>query len=293
MNPYEQFVKGMAGLLAAAESYPLGGFAPPVWTAPAEGAPAVLIFAPHPDDEVIIGALPLRLQRELGARVLNVAVTLGSDRGRRAGRLAELRGACEYLGFGLLEASEGGLENITRAGREEAPEGWAEAVEGVGEILLAHRPLAVFFPHEADANSTHTGTHLLVRDALKRAGKGFSCFTFETEFWHPMTGANLLVESSVGEVADLVTALTFHAGEVRRNPYHLRLPAWMMDNVRRGGEVVGRQGGEPPRFAFGTIYRAGRWEGGRPVEAAGAGRFVGSGDDLSALFAMPGAGDHS
>jgi len=27
------------------------------------------------------------------------------------------------------------------------------------------------------------------------------------------------------------------AGEVRRNPYHARLPAWMMDNVRRGAEL--------------------------------------------------------
>lgn len=284
MNPYEQFVRGMAELLAAAESYPLGGFEPPPAPAAAEGAPTVLVFAPHPDDEVIVGALPLRLQRELGARVLNVAVTLGSDRGRRAGRLEELRGACEYLGFGLLEAREGGLERITAAGRGEDPEAWAAAVERVAGILLGQRPLAVFFPHEADANSTHTGTHLLVRDALGRAGGEFSCFTFETEFWHPMTGANLLVESSVGEVADLVTALTFHAGEVRRNPYHLRLPAWMMDNVRRGGEVVGRQGGEAPRFNFGTIYRARRWAGGRFTEAHGGGRFVGSGDDLSRLF---------
>lgn len=289
MNPYEQFIKGMAGLMSAAESYPLGGFEPRRAHAPAEGAPAVLIFSPHPDDEVIIGALPLRLMRERGARVLNVAVTLGSNRERRAGRLEELRGACEYLGFGLLQTSPGGLERITPAGREEDPESWRRSVARVAEILLEQRPRAVFFPHDADGNSTHTGTHLLVRDALERAGEEFSCLTFETEFWHPMTGANLLVESSAGEVTDLVTALTFHAGEVRRNPYHLRLPAWMMDNVRRGGEMVGTQGSAPPRFTFGTIYRARRWERGRFAEAFGAGQFVGSGDDLSRLFNAPGA----
>ena len=285
MNPYQQFVEGIAGLLSAAESHPLGGFAPPPRAPAAAGAPLVLIFAPHPDDEVIIGALPLRLMRELGARVLNVAVTLGSNRERRAGRLAELRGACDYLGFGLLQTTAEGFERITPAGREGDPESWGRSVARVAEILTEHRPLAVFFPHEADGNSTHTGTHLLVRDALERAGEGFSCFAFETEFWHPMAGANLLVESSAGEVTDLVTALTFHEGEVRRNPYHLRLPAWMIDNVRRGGEMVGAQGGAPPRFTFGTIYRLRRWERGRFAEPQAGGRFVGKGDDLSGLFA--------
>jgi len=39
---------------------------------------------------------------------------------------------------------------------------------------------------------------------------------------------------------------------VRRNPYHARLPAWMMDNVRRGAELAGGQRAAPdsrsPRF---------------------------------------------
>ena len=284
MNPYEKFVEGMAGLLSTAESYPLGGFEPPPRKPAAAGAPVVLIFAPHPDDEVIIGALPLRLARELGARVVNVAVTLGSNRERRAGRLAELRGACRYLGFELVQTAPEGLERITPAGREGDPAAWGRAVGRVAEILLEHRPLALFFPHDADGNTTHTGTHLLVRDALGRAGDDVSCHAFETEFWHPMAGANLLVESSAAEVAELVTALTFHAGEVRRNPYHLRLPAWMIDNVRRGGEMVGAQGGAAPRFTFGTIYSLRRWERGRFAEAR-PGRFVGCGDDLSRLFA--------
>ena len=38
--------------------------------------------------------------------------------------------------------------------------------------------------------------------------------------------------------------------EVRRNPYHLRMPAWMMDNVRRGAELVGGQGSPAPDFCF-------------------------------------------
>ena len=94
----------------------------------------------------------------------------------------------------------------------------------------------------------------------------------ETEFWGQIKEPNLLVESSVEEVGDLVAALSHHKGEVRRNPFHLRLPAWMQDNVRRGAEVVGGQGGNAPDFDFATLYRVSRmekgkiylpWEGGR------------------------------
>ena len=58
-----------------------------------------------------------------------------------------------------------------------------------------------------------------------------------------MATPNLMVESSPEDLADMMAALSFHVGEVQRNPYHLLVPAWMQDNVRRGGEVVGGQGG--------------------------------------------------
>jgi hypothetical protein len=59
-----------------------------------------------------------------------------------------------------------------------------------------------------------------------------------------------MIEVWAADVADLVAALSLHAGEVARNAFHLRLPAWMMDNVRRGAELVGGQGGTAPRFAL-------------------------------------------
>jgi len=90
----------------------------------------------------------------------------------------------------------------------------------------------------------------------------------ETEFWAQMPTPNVLVESSGADLAALVTALTSHVGEVRRNPYHLTLPAWMMDNVRRGGEWVGGQGQAAPDFLFGTLYRVRRWVHGRFDAAA-------------------------
>ena len=84
-----------------------------------------------------------------------------------------------------------------------------------------------------------------------------------------MSSPNALVESAPGDLAALITALSFHVGEVQRNPYHVTLPGWMMDNVRRGGEWVGGQGKAAPDFAFGTLYRLQGWRG-RRVRRAGA-----------------------
>ena len=96
-----------------------------------------------------------------------------------------------------------------------------------------------------------------------------------------------MVESSVGDVADLVTALSLHVGEVARNPFHLRLPAWMMDNVRRGAELVGGQGGAAPRFVFATLYRLRHWINGQLQDVLDRGRALSSQDDLSELFLTP------
>jgi LmbE family N-acetylglucosaminyl deacetylase len=215
-------------------------------------------------------------------RVVNVAVTQGSRVERRHDRFEELTGACRYLGFGLIQTREGGLEKITAAAREQEPRHWERAVERIRAIIAETRPRAVFFPHDDDGNSTHVGTHFLVADALARAATAGPLHVFETEFWRPMADPNLMVESGEHDVADLVAALSFHVGEVERNPYHLRLPAWMIDNVRRGGELVGRQGGAPPDFTFATIYRHSRWENGKAVRSSSAS--VSATDDLNKLL---------
>jgi len=125
---------------------------------------------------------------------------------------------------------------------------------------------------------------LLVNDALKQLEPEFCCWVCETEFWAPLPNPNLMIESSVADLADLVSATSFHIGEVRRNPYHLRLPAWMQDNVRRGGELVGGQGAAPPMFMFATLYRLRKWIHHRYVETVKSGKLVSSNDSLGELF---------
>jgi LmbE family N-acetylglucosaminyl deacetylase len=284
MNPYESFVRAIAQALEQGKSAPLGGFASPAKPAIAANAPKALIFSPHPDDEVIIGGLPLRLLRELKMNVINVAVTQGSSKERQRERLKELQACCDYIGFGLIQTRETGLEGVNLKTRTQNAAEWERSVTRIEEILSQEQPRVIFFPHERDWNSSHIGTHHLVVDALNRMPADFECIAVETEFWGAMDTPNLMVESSEQDVVDLITALTFHVGEVRRNPYHVRMPAWMIDNVRRGGELVGGQGGAAPDFLFGTLYRLRRWENGVLHTVLSAGRFVGVKDSLEALF---------
>jgi LmbE family N-acetylglucosaminyl deacetylase len=284
MTPYYSFVSTLDRLVREGKSYPLGGF--PALPRPAvqPDAPRVLVFSPHPDDECIIGALPLRLLRESGMRVVNVAVTQGSNKARQAARWKELTDACGYLGFELVQTIPGGLERINAKTRQGDPEGWSRSVDVIARILDEHRPHAAFFPHETDWNSSHIGTHYLVADALARQAAGFTCHTVETEFWGAMATPNLSVGSSVDDVAHMMEALSFHVGEVQRNPYHLLVPAWMQDNVRRGGEIVGGQGGAAPDFSFCTLYRHRAWKDGRFAALYEGGRFLPAGERAAALF---------
>lgn len=281
-HPYVDFVHRFTQLMDEGQACPMGGF-PPL-CGPRPDGPEVLIFAPHPDDESIVGALSLRLLREQNHRITVVPVTLGSRLDRQAARLVEMQGACAFLGFDLLPAAEQGLSGIQPAKRAADAPDWQSAVARVAAILSSRSPRLVILPHALDLNTTHQGTHLLVMDALASLGSSLDCLVVETEFWAPMTDPNLMIESTPAEVADLMAAVSFHRGEVARNPYHLRLPAWMSDNVRRGGELVGGQGGPVPEFRFATLYRLQRWHRGHLVPCLPAGRIIPAGEDLAAVF---------
>ena len=289
-NPYEAFTTSLVRDLSTYGFVVFRGPAPEVCTVDpvvdTKQRP-VLIFSPHPDDECIIGALPLRLLRESGRAVINVAVTLGSRKDRQQERWDELRSACACTGFGVVCPVHDGVERISLVTREQDPTHWAECVVQLAAVLRRYNPSIVFRPHARDWNSTHIGTHWLVEDALHSLSNSFSCTVVETEFWGAMESPDLMVESSSEEVAQLMAAIACHVGEVARNPYHLRLPAWMMDNVRRGGELVGGQGGVVPKFAFATLYALKQFSQGVVRDCGLAHpRFLASGDGLEWLFEL-------
>ena len=92
--------------------------APPLSTELSSRDPSqrcALILSPHPDDECLTGALPLRLLREQNWQIINVCATLGSNLARRADRKKELASACTTLGFAcVLPTEEATLQRHSR-----------------------------------------------------------------------------------------------------------------------------------------------------------------------------------
>ena len=285
MNPYSKFVSEFARLITEGKSLPLGGFPPVPPPTPAKDAPTALFFAPHPDDETILGGLALRLLREAKWNVIDIAVTLGSIKDRKLGRSQELHNACRFLGYGLELVSPDGLDNVKPATRAHDAPAWSRMVGLLAALLEKYRPKVIFFPHELDWNSTHVGVHFLVLDALK-AARDVQCHLVEFEFWGQMQTPNLMVEYSNDLVSDLIAATTFHVGEVRRNPYHLLLPPWMMDNVRRGAELVGGQGGAAPAFLFAQLFRLRHWTGSQIESCFAGGRYLTVSENPADLFKL-------
>lgn len=172
----------------------------------------ILIVSPHPDDETINGALALRLCQNYGCEVFNFPFGFGSNPARQEARKLELIEATKILGF----------TNIFNATLE--------------ETIQKISPQLIIYPHSDDGHFTHSKTHMAVNHSLKKTA--YTGLVALTEFWFPNRSANLLLEVSLEECAQLMSALSCHVGEVKRNPYHLRLPFWMMDNTRRGSELI-------------------------------------------------------
>ena len=237
---------------------------PPLIPAAKPKGPRVLFCAPHPDDECLVAALGVRLRLESDAHVTNIAITLGSDTAQRPRRRKELESAHQVLGFDLLiptepgSSSADGFEDVHLSARQSHPEAWSSRVGALADILDSTQPEAVFAPHEEDFNSTHVGTHYLVSEALDAylARHPESDVLFiETEFWHQVTDANLMVGMTPEHAAIQIVAAAEHGGEMKRMPYHLLHPCRLMDNVRRGSEVVGGQGAGVQPIVFAELYR--------------------------------------
>ena len=182
MNPYLNYVENILANVESAK-----GLTVDEKTTPVESEDKVLLFSPHPDDECITGLLALRLMREAGMQIINVPVTYGSNVERQSARAAELKDACDYLGWKILERD--GFQALEK--------------DDIVEILKQEQPKVVFFPHSKDWNSRHISTHFLVIDALAQMPADFSCPVVEVEFWAAMADPNLMVEADAQSVADL------------------------------------------------------------------------------------------
>lgn len=289
-NTYKEwlsYVERVTQAVDSGRSIALGpSSAPPVPPAIGERKPEgakIVYCSPHPDDESLGGAFALRLRMEAGARVTNVAITLGSDPTQRDRRRRELTSACKVLGFELIIPAEpatgaaSGFDHITLGSRRENSEAWEARVRVLADIFAREQPEAIFMPHADDFNDTHIGTHYLAFDALDQylsARPRARVLVIETEFWHEMGHPNLMVGITAEQAAIQMTAATEHGGEMSRMPYHLLHPCRMMNNVRRGSEVVGGQGAGVQPFTFAELHRVSFRHGHERGETPAEGRIL-------------------
>lgn len=250
-----------------------------------DGRPCVVMLSPHPDDECLTGALPLRLKNEQDWQIINIAVTLGSDSQRRAARAREAEAACQVLGFDGVLPTADGFSDLRDDVRLHDPAGWHIKTERLALHLNVLRPQAVFMPHAGDAHPAHRGTHFLAMDALARMPTEFTCAVIQTEYWHANAAANLMVGIGVDDAATLLTALACHVGENARNPYDARFPAYLIDNVRRGAEIIGGKGMDAPAMDFAMLYEFGIWKNAALVPSA-LNRIVGVTETLDSLISV-------
>ena len=197
----------------------------------------ILLIAPHPDDECLMAGLPLRAKEEVGASVGVIAYSYGSDPKRQEARKKELRESLQVLGFQEVLRHDG---------------------TDLSDEILGFGADAIVIPNRRDSHPTHIlcseESWHAARSAVARSGKPI--LVFETEYWGPMENPNLLIPLSSAVVKKMGLALMCHQGEIARNPYHLSLPAFLMDQQRRGSEAVSGFGRKPVSSIFAQIYRS-------------------------------------
>ncbi len=286
LQHFAQLAQAYRALLEDAIKQPpvLPGATPPAQPDPPQpDAPVCLVFSPHPDDEALVGGLPLRL-RAAGWRVVNVAVTLGSRLDRRAARWQELQASCRVLGFELVAASGApgtGLEGIRTAEHAAQHPNWRAAVKRIIDLMSLYQPRVVVCPHELDGHDVHMATSLLVLQALADL-PALSPHLLLSEYWNTQLQPQLMVGLTDQQVGQLMLATAMHVGEVSRQPYHLTLPAWLMDSARRGAERVGGPGAATSGMTYAALYGWRRRV--RSEWVTMAPRMVLAAEDVGALF---------
>jgi LmbE family N-acetylglucosaminyl deacetylase len=165
------------------------------------GPITVLHLAPHPDDEAIGAVATLLALRDAGHRVINYAVSLGSDPSQRERRRAEVGEACGRAGFELV-VHDGPLD-------EPALRAAVRALvdrEGV-DVLVS--------PSEEDRHPAHEPVGRAARDVAAAAGLRWWAWGL----WGELRAPTLYFGFDEAMLSRAQHVLAAHAGELARNDY--------------------------------------------------------------------------
>lgn len=153
---------------------------------PALLAAPALVFAPHPDDEVLGCGGTIALKADAGASIKVVVMTGGHTSHARFVdkptlvhmRQCEAEGAAEQLGLSASDYCFLGFDDQALGASA------AEAIMRVLELLRRHSPQQVFVPHRFDGLADHVATFEIVRRALQECGARVMLYEYPVWLWH-------------------------------------------------------------------------------------------------------------
>jgi LmbE family N-acetylglucosaminyl deacetylase len=187
-----------------------------------DGVPTVLHLSPHPDDEVVGAGATLIALRDTGHRVVNLAVTLGSDEHERPRRLREARTACQRAGFELV---------VHDPARD-----LAAAVRGLTDECRADLVIA---PSPHDGHPRHEAVGRAARDAVEAArGVDRPPRLWLWGLWADLPRPTLYHAFDDVLMRQAIHVLEAHAGELARNDYRALVRARATANRVLGAERV-------------------------------------------------------
>lgn len=186
----------------------------------------VLVFAPHPDDEVIGCGGQICAHRAQGDQVAVVFMTNGEagDLNVPAAELAatrksEAEAANKLLGVSQLHwlgLPDGGITYHT------------QTISQIAEILRTIKPDVVYGPHARDAHTDHRAAHQLIAEAINRAASSAFPMANTTpwrvatwlsyEVWTPLTHPQFCTDIS-DHLQLKLTALRAYQSQLKNVAY--------------------------------------------------------------------------
>lgn len=194
----------------------------------APAAEGIMVFAPHPDDDIIGCAGSIAKHVQQGRRVRVVYLTTGDAGSLTCPKpeLAKVRSKEAVQAAAVLGLVESDLIFLNN------PDGYlpysAENLVLLVNLIRKYRPSLVYLPHAQDQPKDHRVTHELVLEACRRAGGPWfqECsgepWAAETllgyEIWNPLS--TVAYTEDITEFIDLkLKALQQHQSQLKAVDY--------------------------------------------------------------------------
>jgi len=186
----------------------------------------VLVFSPHPDDEVIGCGGAILAHRERGDVVTVAYLTSGEN------------GSLKYSQKNLIEVREKEAQasakilGVDKTLFLHLPDGFieynADNLTALTKLIRSEQPQLIYFPHSQDGHVDHQVAHLLIKEAAGRASgdsfaeSGMTPWSVDTllgyEVWTPIQEPQYSVDISA-QMERKLAALRQHKSQLENVQY--------------------------------------------------------------------------